>query len=611
MEDVKLQQQKIIMLCSIGPVQEFIAQARRTRDLWFGSYLLSELSKEAALQLARYGELVFPRLINEYMNIDGFSGSAQGELRVANKLLAIVVTADPQKVAWQVRQSVTNKWLDYAHKAKKLLGSSINQGMWDRQVKDLIEFQAVWVPLSNDNQYRETVARAEQILAARKTLRDFKQHELGNNLFGEKKSSLDSGRESVLYPEKADIYMRYGIGEKEALDAISVVKRLSFHLTKRKDHFPSVCEAAFKPFRKSLMLNDEAHQYVKEYYLTLRSRFKNRLAFEDNDIDRYDFRLFYKSSIEDYIDNYVAEKGLTPMLADEKQEVLSFFKDQLDKLYQKLMIAGVQFTPYYAFLLADGDRMGELLGRMKNVNEHRRLSETLSQFALSAEKIVHNHDGELIYSGGDDIMAYAPLDQCLELSNQLRQAFQLAMEQIVPESNIKPTLSIGIAIVHMREPLEDVRRFAKQAERMAKINKDELSIIYQKRSGGDQMRVSMPFSIDPTEKVLRLQAFYRQYWISAQFGFGLRAIYEQYSRMFGESQWDMPEPQQKLLIWKEIVRIALKKAPFNESKQYIEQQVLPCLKTIYDSSEDGLKQLRMLADLMILAVTLEKAGNDQ
>ena len=30
---------------AIGPVQEFIASARRSRDMWFGSWLLSELSK--------------------------------------------------------------------------------------------------------------------------------------------------------------------------------------------------------------------------------------------------------------------------------------------------------------------------------------------------------------------------------------------------------------------------------------------------------------------------------------------------------------------------------------------------------------------------------------
>ncbi len=36
----------------IGPVQDFIAAARRSRDLWFGSWLLSELSKAVAKAIA-------------------------------------------------------------------------------------------------------------------------------------------------------------------------------------------------------------------------------------------------------------------------------------------------------------------------------------------------------------------------------------------------------------------------------------------------------------------------------------------------------------------------------------------------------------------------------
>ena len=36
---------KYLLTLSIGPVQDFIATARRSRDLWFGSWLLSELSR--------------------------------------------------------------------------------------------------------------------------------------------------------------------------------------------------------------------------------------------------------------------------------------------------------------------------------------------------------------------------------------------------------------------------------------------------------------------------------------------------------------------------------------------------------------------------------------
>ena len=42
-----------LLSVTVGPVQDFIAAARRCRDLWFGSYLLSEVSKAAAKALQK------------------------------------------------------------------------------------------------------------------------------------------------------------------------------------------------------------------------------------------------------------------------------------------------------------------------------------------------------------------------------------------------------------------------------------------------------------------------------------------------------------------------------------------------------------------------------
>src|SRR5260370_39792308 len=47
-----------MLLFSLGPVQTFIAQARKTRDLWIGSLLLSKLM-EAAMDGVK-GDFIFP-----------------------------------------------------------------------------------------------------------------------------------------------------------------------------------------------------------------------------------------------------------------------------------------------------------------------------------------------------------------------------------------------------------------------------------------------------------------------------------------------------------------------------------------------------------------------
>ncbi len=52
-----------LLLVSLGPVQDFIASARRTRDLHFGSWFLSELSRAAAYEIVTQNKrenLIFP-----------------------------------------------------------------------------------------------------------------------------------------------------------------------------------------------------------------------------------------------------------------------------------------------------------------------------------------------------------------------------------------------------------------------------------------------------------------------------------------------------------------------------------------------------------------------
>ena len=81
------------MIFSIGPVQDFIATARRSRDLWYGSWMLSELARAAAKAvLEQSGELIFPS--------DPINTSS-----VPNKIVATIMSDDgefPSKFAEKV-----------------------------------------------------------------------------------------------------------------------------------------------------------------------------------------------------------------------------------------------------------------------------------------------------------------------------------------------------------------------------------------------------------------------------------------------------------------------------------------------------------------------------
>lgn len=67
---------------------------------------------------------------------------------------------------------------------------------------------------------------------------------------------------------------RWGIGEHESLDAISVIKRLSLHKHPSKT-FPSVCDKAFAPFQNMLDQNEQMKQAAIKYVKDVETYLEN------------------------------------------------------------------------------------------------------------------------------------------------------------------------------------------------------------------------------------------------------------------------------------------------------------------------------------------------
>jgi len=129
---------------------------------------------------------------------------------------------------------------------------------------------------------------------------------------------------------------------------------------------------------------------------------------------------------------------------------------------------------------------------------HSNFSKSLSHFALqSVRKIVEEKVdvkgqqkstqvaiGQLIYAGGDDVVCLVPADAALEVAKKLREAFREATNT-TESSYEKPDASAGIAIAHVRAPLQDLIREAQKAEKRAKndLQRAAFSITLLKRSG--------------------------------------------------------------------------------------------------------------------------------
>src|SRR5690554_6335355 len=99
-----------LLLVTIGPVQDFIGEARRTRDLRYGSHHLSELSRAAARALVNDADLIFPPFERDDPGLEPCLSMRRSDgkapANVANKLLAEVPSGvGPHRLARAVREA--------------------------------------------------------------------------------------------------------------------------------------------------------------------------------------------------------------------------------------------------------------------------------------------------------------------------------------------------------------------------------------------------------------------------------------------------------------------------------------------------------------------------
>ncbi|MCI0457805.1 MAG: type III-B CRISPR-associated protein Cas10/Cmr2 [Gemmataceae bacterium] len=120
---------------------------------------------------------------------------------------------------------------------------------------------------------------------------------------------------------------------------------------------------------------------------------------------------------------------------------------------------------------------------------HAAISTALANFALHVvPKVVEEHHGTVIYSGGDDTLVLLPVSQALACALALRGAYTRdyytngAHQYLMMGS--RATLSSGIVIVHAKDDLRLALQDARATEHKAKESgKDALAITIRRRSG--------------------------------------------------------------------------------------------------------------------------------
>src|SRR5690606_31602527 len=166
-----------LLVISIGPVQSFIAAARKTEDLWSGSHLLSHLARKAIEFLFQKGEeqhrqveMVYPAVTRDDLAKSG-SQRERDAASLPNRFVALIEGA-PREVAELARQTeeeVRKELIRLCHEAiRRVFPKDMERtGLYqqaEKQVDSSLEFFWALENLPDDRSFEEARLKVEKRL---------------------------------------------------------------------------------------------------------------------------------------------------------------------------------------------------------------------------------------------------------------------------------------------------------------------------------------------------------------------------------------------------------------------------------------------------------------
>lgn len=157
------------------------------------------------------------------------------------------------------------------------------------------------------------------------------------------------------------------------------------------------------------------------------------------------------------------------------------------------------------FEQVDDPRVAHALEARRYVSPalHAAVSEALTSFAVDAARVlVAEHRGQLVYAGGDDVLALLPLEHALVTAHGIREAYQgrgAAAARELPAMGPQAGFSAGLVAFHYKDDLRAALEAARRAEQLAKERgRDLLALGVRRRSGEHTV------SVTPWESIPRL-----------------------------------------------------------------------------------------------------------
>lgn len=427
---------KTLIGITIGPIHEIMKHSKKTRELWFGSYLFSMLMKNIYEKLETKNYSFLKPFKDNSSNLGALPVTTAGlfpDRIVARTDKEIyVVSNEINEIIKQTNKNFIKIINDLitAEAARKvnsnpsviLLKNALQ--LTDTIVNDYLKIDFVAIP-ANGIEENNIVGEIEKYLDAIDVNRSFS---LGEN--------LPTCFRCKSLPAIVEVYEQFNTpaNEKQKLCPFCFIKLRSHH-SKAIQDLTGISPA--KPFPS---ISEISAVELKEKYQKL---FMN----QDDEIDFNNFP-----------------------------------NDGSVKNYHK----------YYALFMADGDNLSSTASLLKTPEF---LSKCLFEFGNEVHRITENdYKGKLIYMGGDDIFTLMPfafkernnIKTILDYAFQINKFYKdLVTNQIEGSTT---SLSIGIVIAYYKFPLSiAIEEVYEQLFNNAKNipNKNGLAVKFIQHSGAD------------------------------------------------------------------------------------------------------------------------------
>lgn len=514
---------------SIGPVQGFVAQARRTRDLLVGSFLLSYLSACAIAEVYRRGgHVVYPavgrtvndvqeglvRAILEEQWPDGvpFIGSVPNRFHA--RLPDHVNPDELVKVLYVSWRRIANAvWTEFVEPVAAY-GKGTRK-IWERQVEGF--WDVMWAVgdatvldrRKNWRTYVPTVEPGDKCMLI-PTLQELSGYE--RHMAREAQDAFWRALRNELCVKE----LAYELQPNERLSAIALIKRLVVHVAPKafgwpipEDvvKFPSTSYLAAVPWLKRVAQQatcDESLLKGLAGYVTAAEELgevMGRGVWEQGTVIpsiaqtvatigqgegqaarfwRLNGNFFFRSDLENprLWEGTVNDAKRREEVRRLREALLKEWREGRKTVKQGLKHQIGEPSPFYAVLLMDGDLMGQVREKIGA----EAVARALAAFSREVPRRVREFDGLLVYAGGDDVLALLPLDMALDAAVTLQRDYRDSFAQ----EGATATISAAVVFAHHHLPLQNVIRFAHELlDDVAKeqTGRDSLAVAVWKASG--------------------------------------------------------------------------------------------------------------------------------